>query len=112
MKKAIIITMISMALLAVSCARNYSKDLVGKWYAGKATFNNNDLMVTIKPDGALVAEITNADVRPVNATYTLERDKLVIKFTGFDLSYRIKELDKDLLVMESRYGRITWKRIK
>lgn len=112
MKKILVISVMGAALFLVSCAKDYSKDLVGKWNAGKASFNNNDLLVTIRPDNTLVAEITNADIKPVHATYTLNKEKFVIKFTKFDLSYKIIKMEKDVLVMNSRYGRITWNRLK
>ncbi len=112
MEKIIIIPLIGAAFFFASCTRDYQKDLVGKWHAGKASFNNNDLMVTIRADNTLTAQITNSDMKPVQSTYTVKKDRFVIKFSGFDMSYKIIRLDKDTLVMKSRYGRITWKRLK
>jgi hypothetical protein len=103
--------MLCITLLAVSCARDYSKDLVGKWNAGKAS-QNSEIIVEIRADKTLTAMITHADIKPVIAAYTVEKDRLSIKFPQFDMSYRIVKLDKDVMVMKSKFGRITWNRLK
>lgn len=103
---------ISLALLLVvlSCAKDYRHDLVGRWNAGKATLNN-DILVTVRADGTITAQVTNAGMKPVNASYTIVGDRLTIVFPSYSLSYRIVSIDNASLVMKSRYGKITWKRL-
>ncbi|MBN2158570.1 MAG: hypothetical protein JW807_04175 [Spirochaetes bacterium] len=111
MKK--IFSLITAALLLVvsSCSKDYSRDLVGRWNAGKATLNS-DIMVTIRDNGTLTAQITNTEMKPADASYLVRKDRLTIVFPRYSLSYKILSLDDKKLVMRSRFGRITWTRLK
>ena len=48
MKKVIIISILSVAALFTACGRDYSRDLVGTWDAGKATLEKNMTVVDRK----------------------------------------------------------------
>ena len=111
MKKIFLISAIGLALLIASCGKNYSKDIIGRWDAGKAALNST-ITVTIRGDSTLKAEISNLDMKPVNATYTVVKDKFIIKFPSFVMSYKIINLDRKVLVMKSKFGRITWNRLE
>ncbi len=111
MKKVIIISILSVAALFTACGRDYSRDLVGTWDAGKATLEKN-MTVVIKGDGTLTAEIRDLNMKPLRGTYHLDGNRLVFKLSLFDLSYRIDKLDREVLVMRNQYARITWNRIK
>jgi hypothetical protein len=111
MKKIILISAVSLALLIASCGKDFSKDIIGRWDAGKAALSST-ITVTISSDSTLKAEISNLDMKPVNATYTIVKDKFIIKFPSFVMSYKIIKLDKKVLIMKSKFGRITWKRLE
>jgi hypothetical protein len=111
MKKVLMLSAVGLALLFLSCAKNYSKDIVGKWDAGKASLNST-ITVTIRGDSTMTAEMSNLDMKPVNATYAIVKDKFIIRFPSFVLSYKIIKLDRKVLVMKSKFGRITWNRLE
>jgi hypothetical protein len=109
MKKIFLISAVGLALLLASCGKDYSRDIIGRWDAGKAALNST-ITVTIRANSTMTAEISNLDMKPVNATYTIVKDKFIIKFPSFVMSYKIIRLDKKVLVMKSKFGRITWNR--
>jgi hypothetical protein len=111
MKKVFLISAVGLALLIASCGKDFSKDIIGRWDAGKAALSST-ITVTISSDSTLKAEISNLDMKPVNATYTIVKDKFIIKFPSFVMSYKIIKLDKKVLIMKSKFGRITWKRLE
>jgi hypothetical protein len=111
MKKIICLACACAALLTAYCGKDYRPYLVGKWDAGKAALGS-EMIVTVKGDGTLTAEITNKDIQPVTAKYTIVGDEFTIMFPKLPLSYKIVYLDKERLVMKSKYARITWMRLK
>jgi len=111
MKKLLILSAVGLALLFDSCAKNYSRDIIGTWDAGKATLNST-ITVTIRGDSTMTAEMSNLDMKPVKATYAIVKDKFIIKFPSFVMSYKIIKLDRKVLVMKSKFGRITWNRLE
>ncbi|OHD63350.1 MAG: hypothetical protein A2176_00130 [Spirochaetes bacterium RBG_13_51_14] len=94
-----------------SCGRDYRKAIIGRWDAGKATLESR-ILVTIRGDGTLTAEITNSDIKPLAGTYQIDKDRINIKFPRLDMSYRIVTLDKKVLVMKWKYAKITWLRLE
>lgn len=110
MKKIVTLSAVCLALLFASCAKNYSRDIVGKWDAGKATLNST-MTITVRGDSTMTAEMSNLDMKPVNATYVIVKDKFIIKFPSFVLTYKIIKLDRKVLVMKSKFGKITWNRL-
>lgn len=111
MKRILIIVILAMAAALVSCSKDYSKDIVGTWDAGKATLNKN-MTVLIKDDGTVTAEIKDLDMKPIMGTYHLDGGNIVFKFSTITLSYRITKLDRKVLVMRSKDARITWNRLE
>lgn len=111
MKKIITLSAVCFTLFFATCAKNYSRDIVGKWDAGKAALNSS-ITVTIRGDSTMTAEMSNLDMKPVNATYAIVKDKFIIKFPSFVMSYKIIKLDRKVLVMKSKFGRITWNRLE
>ncbi len=111
MKKIFLLPAICLVLFLASCAKNYSRDIIGKWDAGKASLNST-ITVTIRGDSTMTAEMSKLDMKPVNATYTIVKDKFIIKFPSFVLTYKIIKLDRKVLVMKSKFGRITWNRLE
>ena len=111
MKKMIGISTVCILMLVVSCARDYGRDIVGTWDAGKAAPEKR-IVVTIGADGSIQAAITNSDMRPVRGTYTIEKNRLLIKLPDMALPYDIMKLEGDKLVLASEDRRITWTRIK
>ncbi len=111
MKKMIGISILCVSTLILSCARDYGRDLVGTWDAGKATLESR-IVVTIGADGSIKAALTNRDMRPVSGTYTIEKNRLLIKLPSLALQYEIMKLEGNKLVLSSEDRRITWTRIK
>ncbi|HOT44170.1 MAG TPA: hypothetical protein PLM53_19250 [Spirochaetota bacterium] len=111
MKHGIVVSALTVALAFAACSRDYSKDLVGTWDAGKATLEKN-MTVVIKSDGTMTAEIKDLDMKPIKGTYRLDGNSLVFKLSLFNLSYTISRLDRKVLVMKNKYARITWNRIE
>ncbi len=111
MKRIAILSIFAIAMAYASCSRDYSKDIVGTWDAGKATLNKN-MTVVIKNDGTMTAEIKALDMKPVKGTYQLDGGNIVFKLSTITLSYRITRLDGKALVMRSADARITWNRLE
>jgi uncharacterized protein (TIGR03066 family) len=111
MKKRTIVTALAVAMAFTACSRDYNKDLIGTWDAGKATLEKN-MTVVIKGDGTMTAEIKDLDMKPIKGTYELDGDKLVFRLSLLNLSYTITKLDRKVLVMKNKYARITWNRIR
>jgi hypothetical protein len=111
MKKILIFAAIAITMAIAGCSRDYSKELVGTWDAGKATLEKN-MTVIIKGDGTMSAEIKDLGMKPVKGTYNLKGNNVVFKLPAFDLSYRIVKLNREVLVMKYRDARITWNRLQ
>jgi len=111
MKKIACASIAALMLVAVSCKKDYRKDIVGKWDAGKATLES-EIFVTIQADGTLTTMISGIGMKPMSGTWQLNSDHVTFKFPGLELSYRILELDDKILVMKWKYARITWHRMK
>jgi hypothetical protein len=111
LKKILCLFAAGLVVFTFSCVKDYSKSIIGKWDAGKASMDKT-MIVEIQGDGNLLAHITHADMKPVRATYTIDNNRFEMKFPGFSLSYKIIQLDDSVLVMKSKYSRITWKRLK
>jgi hypothetical protein len=111
LKKILYVSAAGLVLFSFSCGRDYGRAIIGRWDAGKASLDKT-MIVDIQGGGNLTAHITNADMKPVKATYTIEKNRFEIKFPGFSLSYHIIQLDDSVLVMKSKYSKITWKRLK
>jgi hypothetical protein len=111
MKKTICIAILSCAVLIASCTKDYSRAILGTWDAGKASLESR-IVVTIRDNGLLTAAITNTDMKPINGTYEIKNDVLVIKLSSTTLSYKIVKLDDSRLVMSSESAKITWIKIE
>ncbi len=111
MRKSFWIVALICALLVPSCAKQYTKAIIGKWDAGKASTESR-IIVAIRSNGSLTATLTNTEIRPTNGTYTISGDLLVITLPGTTLSYRIMSLDDRKLVMSSEARKITWNRLE
>jgi len=111
MKKTICITILCCAVLIASCAKDHSKAILGTWDAGKASLESR-IVVTIRDNGLLTAALTSTDMKPINGTYEIKNDLLVIKLSNMTLSYKIVRLDDSRLVMSSESARITWIKIE
>jgi hypothetical protein len=111
MKRIVIILILAITMSFASCSKDYSKDIVGTWDAGKTTLNKN-MTVVIKNDGTMTAEIKDLDMKPIKGTYQLDSGRIVFKLSTITLSYRITRLDNKLLVMRSKEARITWNRME
>ena len=111
MKKVILITILAAMVALTACSKDYSRDIIGTWDAGRATLEKN-MTVVIKGGGTLTAEIKDLGMKPVKGTYALDGNNVVFSFSSLKLSYKILTLDKKTLVMKHKYARITWKRIK
>ncbi len=110
MKKTICILFLGFALLFSSCAKNYGKAIIGTWDAGKASMESR-IVVTMRINGTLTAALTGTDMKPINGTYEIKENMLVIRLPGTTLSYSIMKLDGRTLVMSSESARITWNRL-
>jgi hypothetical protein len=111
MKQSIIVSALAMAVLMSACSKDYSRDIVGTWNAGKATLEKN-MTVVIKNDGTMTAEIKDLDMKPIKGSYRLDGNSVVFKLSRINLPYRIVKLDRKVLVMKNKYARITWNRIQ
>lgn len=111
MKRAIVLSVIAAMMILNACSKDYSKDIVGTWDAGKATLDKN-MTVVIKNDGTMTAEIKDLDMKPVKGVYHLDGNKIAFKLSIMDLKYKITRLDREVLVMSNKYARITWNRIQ
>lgn len=111
MKKAVCVSLAVLALVAVSCKKDYRTAIVGNWDAGKATLHN-EILVTIRADGTLTTMISKSGMKPMNGTWAVDDDRVVFKFPGLDLSYRILRLDDSVMVMKWKFAKITWHRMK
>ncbi len=105
------ILLLSCAFLIPSCTKNYGKAIIGTWDAGKASLESR-IVVTMRNNGSLTATLTNTDIRPMDGTYAINGDSLVIRLPGSTLSYKIMSLDDRTLVMSSETRRITWNRLE
>ncbi len=111
MKRYMIIPALAMAVIFVTCAKDYSRDIIGTWNAGKATLDK-DMTVVINGDGTLTAEIKDLSTKPIKGTYHIDKDVVEFKLPSIVLTYRILKLDRKVLVMKWKYARITWNRIQ
>jgi hypothetical protein len=111
MKRIACLSLTLFVLTVVSCKKDYRKDIVGNWDAGKAT-QKNEILVTIRPDGSLTSMITESGMKPMNGTWIVEGDNVTFRFPGLDLSYRILTLNESVMVMKWKFAKITWHRMK
>ncbi|MBP7735714.1 MAG: hypothetical protein KA369_07045 [Spirochaetes bacterium] len=111
MKRIVVIHLLAIVAVFSACSKDYSKDIIGTWDAGKATLNKN-MTVVIKNDGTMTAEIKDLDMKPIKGTYRLDGGHIEFKLSTITLSYRITSVDGKALVMRSKDARITWNRLE
>ncbi len=111
MRKGLFITAIAFAMAFGACTKDYKKDIVGSWDAGKGSLEKN-MTVVIKADGTVTAEVKDMNMIPLKGTYRIDNDKVYFKFPKVLLAWRIVKLNNDVLVIKTNDARLTWHRIK
>lgn len=111
MRTTLPVALLVLAAFALSCARDYQKEVVGKWNAGKAT-SEKDMFFTLRGDGTFTAEVVGHDMKPAPGTYRIKKGRIYFTFPKIEMHYKIISLDEKTLVMSSKYARLTWRRVE
>ena len=98
------------SLLIAACSPNKEEEIIGKWK------NNNSNLIEFREDGIVTGLTKNVNKEPVDGTYKIKNDSLLIEFMVMpaprnikgNLDFLILKLDADSLILDTELGSLNY----
>lgn len=99
-----------LSLLVAACGSYQEEEIIGKWK------NNNGNLVEFREDGIVTGLTKNVNKEPVDGTYKIQNDSLLIEFMVMpaprnikgNLDFLILKLDADSLILDTDLGSLNY----
>jgi hypothetical protein len=97
-------------LLVAACGSDKEEEIIGKWK------NDNGNLVEFRKDGIVTGLTKNVNKEPVDGTYKIKDDSLLIEFMVMpaprniqgNLDFLILKLDADSLILDTELGSLNY----
>ena len=100
-------------IIVTACGSNKEKDIIGTWK------DSNGNLIEFREDGIVTGITKNVNKQPVEGSYKVKDDSLLIEFVVAtepeeimgNLDFLIHKLDSDSLVLDTDLGNLIYRRI-
>jgi len=100
----------ALLIIITACGSNREKDIIGNWK------NSNGNIVEFREDGIVAGLTKNVKKQPVDGTYKIKDDSLLIEFIVTtepeeikgNLDFLIHKLDTDSLILDTDLGNLIY----